>query len=109
MNASQFLIAKAGKLLLGFGRIRIHKGCDEFCTLGIIESHRSGGVGKLIMNAIIMASKQPLYLACIIPAYFEPHGFKIVQELPSQMKDKLDYCNSALATGEEYVVMKYSL
>ena len=107
MKDSEFLVAKAGEQLLGFGRIRVHSGCDEFCTLGIIESHRSTGIGKMIISAIIKASTQPLYLACIIPSYFEPYGFKIVHDVPFQMKAKLDYCNEALPTGDEYVVMKY--
>lgn len=107
MVAEQFLMAKEDAELLGFGRIRSHKDCDEFCTLGVIKNNRNKGVGEELIKAIIKKSTQPLYLACIIPAYFEPFGFKTVNEYPAEMLDKLNYCRSELAVEEEYVIMQY--
>lgn len=108
MHAHQFFIAKSGDSLLGFGRIRKHEGCDEYCTLGIIESSRGLGVAKLITQAVVKSADQPLYLACIIPHYFENQGFVITNSFPEQMQSKLDYCNDALSVAEQYVVMKYT-
>jgi N-acetylglutamate synthase-like GNAT family acetyltransferase len=107
LSQEQFLMARNADGLLGFGRIKTHEGCDEYCTLGVIENLRSKGVGKAICNAIIGASKQPLYLVCIIPEYFIPLGFKVVSEYPLQLLDKLNYCTSSLAVPEEYVVMRF--
>jgi len=107
MQPIQFLIAfRCGKFL-GFGRIRKHRGCDEFCTLGIVTTERKAGIGKQIVRAIIKVSNQPMYLACVIPKYFEPFGFKTVQSFPAEMQYKLNYCNAALPVGATYVVMQY--
>ncbi|MBA2612400.1 MAG: hypothetical protein H0U95_10540 [Bacteroidetes bacterium] len=108
LQEEQFLIAKSLKNeVLAFGRIRKHKGCDELCSLGVVEKERLKGIGHLLSNDLIKNSQQPLYLVCIIPQFFEPLGFKIVKEYPLELKDKVKYCRGELAVPEEYVVMKY--
>lgn len=106
LQVKQFLVAKHQNELVGFGRIRKHGTCDEFCSLGVIAQEQNHGIGKRITEAIIKIHTQPLYLVCIIPHYFEPFGFKVVFDFPSQMQDKLDYCTNSLAVPEDYVVMK---
>ena len=107
MNCHQFLVAKKNDELIGFGRIRKHNGCDEFCSLGVLESKRFNGIAKLLIEARIKIATQPIYLVCIIPNYFEPLGFKTVEDYPPEMADKLNYCTSELVVPEKYVVMKY--
>lgn len=107
LQVSQFLVARSDKDLLGFGRIRRHRDCDEYCSLGVLPQYRSQAVAKAITHAIIRVSTQPLYLVCILPAYFEPLGFQIVDRFPAAMQGKLDYCNEALAVPEPYVVMRF--
>lgn len=94
--------------VLGFGRILKHEDCHEFCTLGVIEPDRYKGIGKILVMAIIKASTQPLYLACIIPDYFIPFDFKIVENYPLALHDKLAYCNNELSVEKPYVIMKHS-
>ena len=101
------MVAKDKGELLGFARIRKHKGCDEFCSLGVIESKRFNGIATELVLAKIKTATQPIYLVSIIPEFFETLGFIIVQEFPLKMKDKLDYCNSELMVPETYVVMKH--
>lgn len=107
MRYNQFLVAKHNNELLGFGRIRKHKGCDEFCSLGVLESKRFKGIAKELILARIKIATQPIYLVCIIPEYFESLGFVIVNEYPPEIADKLHYCTSELLVPETYVVMKY--
>lgn len=107
LQAQQFLVAKKENALLGFGRIRKHPGCDEYCSLGILPNEQNKGMGKKITQAILLIATQPIYLVCIIPAWFKPFGFKVVKNYPSEIQNKLDYCNNALTVPEEYVVMKY--
>lgn len=107
MRYEQFTIAKQNNNIMGFGRIRKHNGCDEFCSLGVIEDNRSHGVAKALINAQIKIATQPIYLVCIIPEMFERLGFKVVNEYPSEIQNKLDYCTSELIVPEKYVVMKY--
>jgi len=106
MDYSQFTIAKRNNKIIGFGRIRKHNGCDEFCSLGVIEEDRHYGVAKALIEARIKIATQPIYLVCIIPEMFEPLGFKIVTEYPLEIQNKLDYCTSELVVPEPYVVMK---
>jgi N-acetylglutamate synthase-like GNAT family acetyltransferase len=103
----QFLVAKENGRLVGFGRIRKHKGCDEFCSLGVLEEKRFNGIAKELILARIKIATQPIYLVSIMPEYFEKLGFKIVKDYPEEMADKLHYCTSELVVPEEYVVMKY--
>lgn len=107
IHPQQFLMAKRNDELLGFGRIRKHNGCDEFCTLGVIARMQNNGVGKQIVSEIIKCSTQPLYLVCVIPDYFKPYGFEVVENYPVEMQNKLDYCNESLAVKETYVVMRW--
>ncbi len=107
LRYQQFLVAKENNALLGFARIRKHKGCDEFCSLGVLEENRFHGIARELTLAHIKQATQPLYLVCIIPEYFEKLGFKTVTEYPAEMEDKLQYCISELVVPEEYVVMKH--
>lgn len=107
LESGQFLAAKDGDELLGFGRIRLRKNCSELCSLGVTEPKRLQGIGKQLVKELILKSQQPLYLVCIIPEFFTPFGFKVVSEYPDDMQEKLDYCSSELMVPETYVVMKY--
>lgn len=105
LQFQQFVVAKLQDDIVGFGRIRKHKGCDEFCSLGIIEAYRNQGIAEALILARIELSTQPIYLVCIIPEFFEPLGFTIVTEYPPEILDKLNYCMSELTVPEPYVVM----
>lgn len=105
---SEFLVLKKQNELLGFGRIRNYEGFSELCSLGVVAKNRHLGYGKLISKQLIQSNTQPLYLVCIIPAYFESLGFKICSDYPKEIQDKLNYCTNSLCVAEPYVVMKYS-
>ena len=104
----QFAIAKLNDEILGFARIRKHKTCNEFCSLGVVEAYRQQGIAKALILDSVKQSYQPIYLCCIIPELFEPLGFKIVTSYPPEMLDKLNYCINELVVEEPYVVMKLS-
>ncbi len=108
LQFQQFVVAKLDHNVVGFGRIRKHKGCDEFCSLGILESYRHQGIARALTLVCIELSTKPIYLVCIIPEFFEPLGFTIVTEYPPEILDKLNYCISELTVPEPYVVMTLS-
>lgn len=107
LHRHQFLVAKENDELLGFGRIRIRENCFELCSLGVTEPRRLQGIGKQLVEELILKSETPLYLACIIPDFFTPFGFQVVAEYPEAMQEKLNYCTSELVVPEKYVVMKF--
>ncbi len=104
---NQFIVAIINEKIIGFARIRKHKGCDEFCSLGVLNEYRNLGVAKLLIEARIKLGTQPIYMCCIIPHYFEKMGFKITNEYPIEMQDKLNYCTHSLIVEDPYVVMRY--
>jgi len=108
LDYHQFLVYKKGNQLLGFGRIRSYKDCDELCSLGVIEAERNKGIGKQLVKALIQKATSTLFLVCIIPHYFEPLNFKITNQYPNEILEKLNYCTNSLVVEEDYVVMKWS-
>lgn len=105
LQFQQFVVAKIDGIIVGFGRIRKHNGCDEFCSLGIVEAYRKIGIAESLIKVRIKLATQPIYLVCIIPEFFEPMGFRIVTEFPPEILDKLNYCKNELVVDEPYVVM----
>lgn len=101
-------MAKYNSSIVGFARIRKHKGCDEFCSLGVIEKNRLNGIAKQLVLARLKIATQPVFLVCIIPNYFKKLGFEITKNYPNEIADKLNYCNSELSVPEKYVVMTYN-
>lgn len=97
----------------GFGRIRHYSTSAELCSLGVFEKFRNKGVGKTICQALINQfienyPSKNLYVVTIIPSYFEKLGFKVCQninQLPSEIIDKLNYCTTQLSVPEKYVVL----
>jgi N-acetylglutamate synthase-like GNAT family acetyltransferase len=104
----QFLVAEKDERIVGIGRIREHAECSEAATLGVDNDKRLKGVGAKLFGAMVEKAKQQhaLYLVCVIPEFFFPFGFEIVEDYPYPMKDKLMRCETQLAVPEKYVVMK---
>lgn len=107
LHYNQFVVATINEKIIGFGRIRKHNDCDEFCSLGVLNEYRNLGVAKLLIEARVKLATQPIYMCCIIPHYFKKMGFEITSEYPSVMQNKLNYCTNSLVVEEPYVVMRY--
>ncbi len=108
LDNNEFLVATFNNHIVGFGRIRNYELCCELCSLGIIETERLKGIGKQLVLELIKKNDKPLYLVCIIPDFFKPLGFVVVNEYPVELHNKLNYCTSELSVPENYVVMKYT-
>lgn len=107
LEPEQFLIAKTGEEIVGFGRLRTYPDSCELCSLGVVEKFRRQGVGSELSRALIQKSDRPLYLVTIIPEFFKKLGFNVIREFPSEIKVKLNYCSSALPVPETYMVMRH--
>lgn len=106
LKKEEFCIAiEKDSQLLGFGRLRQHVDCVELCSLGVLTAHRDKGIGKALTNELIKKENGSIYLVCIIPDFFTPFGFRIVNRYPMSMQQKLDYCIHSLVVPETYVVM----
>ncbi len=108
LKQEEFTAAFRDKELVGFGRLRRHPDCTELCSLGVVTPHRRQGIGKAIVAQLLQRSKTPIHLVCIIPEFFTPFGFQVLDTFPTSIQDKLDYCTSELTVPEPYVAMLYS-
>jgi N-acetylglutamate synthase-like GNAT family acetyltransferase len=102
----EFISAFRNEELVGFGRLRQHSDCIELCSLGVVTKHRRQGIGKAIVAELINQSKSSIHLVCIIPDFFAPFGFKVIEKYPTAIQDKLNYCTQELIVPETYVVLQ---
>lgn len=106
LQEHQFTAAFIEDNLVGFGRVREHKDCSEICSLGTLVEFRKRGICKMIVQHLIKINQTNLFLVCIIPDYFKPFGFEIVDEYPEVIRDKKKYCTVELVVPENYFVLK---
>lgn len=105
LQREQFSAAFRQGKLVGFGRLREHAECVELCSLGVVAAERRKGIGKAVVAELIRRAPGDLYLVCIIPDFFHPFGFRIVEDYPSAISNKLNYCTSELVVPETYTAM----
>lgn len=105
LKQEEFTAAFRNDELVGFGRLRQHSDCIELCSLGVVTNHRRQGIGKAIVKELIQRSKSSIHLVCIIPDFFAPFGFQVVENYPPAIQDKLNYCTHELVVPETYVAM----
>lgn len=105
LKQEEFIAAFRENELVGFGRLRQHSDCIELCSLGVVAKHRRQGIGKSIVNEFIKKTDQSIHLVCIIPEFFIPFGFHIVEKYPLAIQNKLHYCTKELFVTETYVPM----
>ncbi|MGZ4056712.1 MAG: GNAT family N-acetyltransferase [Bacteroidia bacterium] len=105
LKPEEFTAAFRDNKLVGFGRLRKHYDSTELCSLGVVTPYRRKGIGKAIVKELIKKSQNNIHLVCIIPEFFTPFGFKIVENFPESIKDKILYCTSELVVPETYVAM----
>jgi N-acetylglutamate synthase-like GNAT family acetyltransferase len=109
MDLSEFTIARKGKEIIGFGRLKRYDVCLEASTIGVIKEEQGKGIGSMIVNELLKRSTEDLYLICVIPAFFERFGFAEVNVFPDVLLKKCEFCHSFGYKKGEVFVMKRSL
>ena len=102
---NQFIAAKKGEEMMGFGRLRNYSGCTEVATVGVIHSERGKGLGTLIVNELVRIGPQEIFVTCVIPNFFSRFGFQAIQQYPPVLQKKVDFCK-CYNKEEEIFVMK---
>jgi N-acetylglutamate synthase-like GNAT family acetyltransferase len=100
----EFTIALQNNKLMAFGRLRKHTDCLELCSIGVLKTSRSKGIGTELVKHIIN-NDFPIYVVSIIPDFFARFHFKLTSNYPSSIKQKINYCTQQLVVPEEYVAM----
>ena len=93
MSAEDFFVAVERGKILGICALRQHESCEELCSLGVEEGHRGQGVGRSLVLAVSRQAKTDLYLATVIPEYFQKFGFERASNTPVSMIKSPDWCN----------------
>jgi len=101
VDAAQFLVAREGERILGFGRIKPYDGVTwELGSLGVVEEARGRGVGARLVEALIQRfPSDDVYITTDLPDYFLRFGFAPITEIPPPLQDKLDRVCGTLRSG----------
>ncbi|OFY95405.1 MAG: hypothetical protein A3K10_06945 [Bacteroidetes bacterium RIFCSPLOWO2_12_FULL_31_6] len=103
---NDFITAKLNGEVIGFGRLKHHTDFDEISTIGVVELYRGSGVGKEIVTRLLNRTSKKIYLATVIPTFFEKLGFLNAKEMPFQLKNKIEQCHSKCHCEKVFILTK---
>ncbi len=92
MESDSFWVAAEGPKVAGIVGLKEHPDCVELCALGVEEASRGTGLGRKLVSAFMKKAPGEVFLATIIPSFFEKLGFRRVTEIPASMVKKSDWC-----------------
>jgi N-acetylglutamate synthase-like GNAT family acetyltransferase len=82
MENDTFWVAEDKGRIEGICGLKSHPECLELYALGVKERERGRGTGGDLVRALIREVKGDIYLATIIPGFFERLGFSRTSEFP---------------------------
>jgi len=92
MEKDDFLVAEQDCRVLGIVGLKSHPGCLELCALGVDGANRKLGIGRKLVFELLAGVRDDIYLATVIPGYFERLGFERVAAIPPAMVKDPDWC-----------------
>jgi N-acetylglutamate synthase-like GNAT family acetyltransferase len=108
LDYRQFVVAVDGAEIVGFGRIRPHKEVYELGCVGVKESRRNQGIGRMIVEHLINAfPSDDVYITTDLIGYFERLGFRQIEHGPKELIEKLKrVCRSKCRGGAVVMVRR---
>jgi len=92
MKDDDFWVVEAEKKIVGICGIKKHEDCQELCSLGVDENYRNKGLARQLVLELLKKTKGEIYLATIMPRFFEKFGFKEALRIPQSMIKNKDWC-----------------
>lgn len=92
MERDAFLLAEDGGRLVGVVGLKKHPDCLELCALCVEDAARGTGLGRLLVEKLFRLAGGPVYLATVIPGFFEKCGFVRTAAAPAGMKKDPAWC-----------------
>jgi N-acetylglutamate synthase-like GNAT family acetyltransferase len=92
MRAENFMVAEEGGKIVGIGSIIPHEDCLELASVGVRPEYQKSGIGKRLVQQLLDSVKGEVYLATILPRYFEKFGFVKTDQVPLSMLKKESWC-----------------
>jgi N-acetylglutamate synthase-like GNAT family acetyltransferase len=85
-------IAEEGGQIAGIVALKKHADCDELVSLGVDPEYRDRGLGRRLVRALLEEAPGDVFLATVIPDFFERCGFKGVSSPPAGMTKDPVWC-----------------
>jgi len=85
-------VEEADGLLAGIVALKTHPDSRELVSLGVDPNRRSAGLGGALIEALMAETTGDVYLATIIPAFFERYGFVRTLTTPVGMAKDPSWC-----------------
>jgi len=85
-------VADEGGRISGIVALMKHPDSDELVALGVDPGHRSKGLGRRLVEALLAEAPDDVYLATIIPWFFERSGFAVIPVAPPGMVKAPAWC-----------------
>jgi len=92
MEDDSFWVAEEGGRIAGIVALKKHGDCRELCALGVDPRRRDKGFGRKLVQALLESADKDIYLATIIPGFFENCGFDKTAHIPSSLKKSPEWC-----------------
>ncbi|MHB8053912.1 MAG: GNAT family N-acetyltransferase [Candidatus Aminicenantales bacterium] len=92
MEADRFWLAEDAGSPSGIVGLLVHPDCLELVCLGVAPEARSTGLGGRLIETLMAAAAGDVYLATVIPEYFERHGFVRTLRVPPGMAKDPAWC-----------------
>ena len=104
MEADRLWVAEESGAIAGLVALKEHPDCLELCSLGVDAKSREKGVGKALVETLMVEAPGDVHLATIIPGFFERCGFDKTADVPATFREKrknawCDGCQRELCTG----------
>ena len=103
MDGDTFWAAEADGRVVGLVGLKRHADCQELCALGVDPVFRQRGLGRGLVEALVGGTPGDIYLATVIPAFFESCGFERPSTAPKTFAEKrltawCEGCDTRLCT-----------
>lgn len=108
LTPENIFVTEKNGLLTGFGRHKNYRNICEISTVGVLESYRNKGAGKILVKKLICsATSCEIWLTTVIPEYFEKFGFETCEDAPGELILKTEkLCKKFHKSPERNVFMK---
>jgi N-acetylglutamate synthase-like GNAT family acetyltransferase len=92
MERDLFWVAEDETRIIGHVGLKRHSDSDELVGLGVDPDRRSAGLGGRLIEALWAETSGDVYLATVIPGFFERYGFRPTVAGPAGMAKDPAWC-----------------
>ncbi len=92
MEKAPFWLAEDEGRIMGIVSLLTHPDCRELVSLGVDPDARKAGLGGKLIETVMAAAGTDVYLATVIPHYFERYGFVRTLRVPPGMAKDPAWC-----------------